>query len=376
MTTLHELLARASEGDARPVPVSADLGRARTALRRHRTRRTSAAALVVIAVAASGWGAASISGGPLNRSSSATAPSPSAVSPARQKLVPAGLEAGPYLIGKVPEGWELQADDPAVLAPSDGSVSADPHDLVGKLVVIFAVNPVGKGTALRWNGEAFVARGSGDTAVLARATRDDEPRGSLLVQYPVKSLPQRLVLEFAAAVTVTHAASRPDRDGADSAARTAVLLNTEDSTSVVGAPTILPASASHKRSWALPGGAVHHEYRLVGLANADTVAAQRLASDPRSLAVHPATYLSVDFVPHPGKKPEVPGNPAYSNTEAVDINGADGTLTTMKNGLGVIRLDWIDGAGNYHVVMVDRLQTSAGLSGLSATQILAVGRSI
>jgi hypothetical protein len=142
-----------------------------------------------------------------------------------------------------------------------------------------------------------------------------------------------------------------------------------------GAPTELPAIASLKESWMFEGGSVQHEYRLAGPANADTATPDALTANPRSLAVHPATYLTVDFNPGVGKF-EVPADPAFSNIETVDVNGVMGQLTTMKNGLGVIRLDWVDAAGNYHVVMVDRLKTSDGLSGLSVQQILAVGRSV
>ncbi|RJS44818.1 hypothetical protein D4739_00220 [Nocardioides cavernaquae] len=146
-------------------------------------------------------------------------------------------------------------------------------------------------------------------------------------------------------------------------------------TTTLGAPTELPAIASLKDSWMYDNGVVHHEYRLAGPANADTATPEALAANPRSLAVHPATYLTVDFNPGVGKF-EVPADPAFSNIETVDVHGVMGQLTTMKNGLGVIRLDWVDVAGNYRTVMVDRLKTSDGLSGLSAQQILAVGRSV
>ncbi len=180
-----------------------------------------------------------------------------------------------------------------------------------------------------------------------------------------------IVVATATGVGAAVAADRPSAGALEPGVFDTPVLTT----TVAGAPTKLPAIASLKRSWASSGGSVYHEYRLAGPANADTATPEALENDPKSRAVHPATYLTVDFVPKVGTF-EVPADPAFNNTEKVDVNGSVGTLTTSKNGLGVIRLDWVDAAGNYHVVMTERLNTSDGLSGLSADQILAVGRSV
>lgn len=384
MTELHELLRRASESDATPVPVRDDLARARAALRRYRMRRVATASLAVFVIGVGGAAVGpSISGVLLDRDGSvAVGPEPSRAIPT-PRLVPADLEVGPYVLGRVPHDWELQAEDPVVFSPTDDSVSADPANLTGKLVVIYAVNPVGDGKKVTWQGQEFVERRRGDMATVTRETQADEPRGSLSVQYPIKAFPQALALEFAAAVHVTAAAT-PDRAGSsetvpDSSAYAAPV----QITSTLGAPTELPAIASHKDSWLFNNGALHHEYSLAGAANADTATPEAIATDPTSPAVHPATYLTVSFNPEVGEnavigegKLQIPADPKFNRTRTVDINGAVGKLTTSKNGLGVIRLDWIDAAGNYHVVKVDRLQTSDGTSGLSANQILAIGRSI
>lgn len=180
-----------------------------------------------------------------------------------------------------------------------------------------------------------------------------------------------LVVAGATGIGTAVASDQPGIGPGVPAVHTAPL----QSTSAVGAPTVLPAIASLKGSWTLSGGQVHHEYRLAGSANSDTATAEALERNPESRAVHPATYLTVDFIPQVGDL-QIPADPAYNNITTVDVNGAEGKLTIAKNGLGVIRLDWIDAQGNYHVVMSERLDTSDGVSGLAADQILAVGRSV
>lgn len=142
----------------------------------------------------------------------------------------------------------------------------------------------------------------------------------------------------------------------------------------LGAPSYLPSIATLAdvvRDAA--GGQIVREYALSGRANANTVTAQGLALNPK--AVHPATVMTVYYIPGL-QNPDIPVDPTYFDVAAVDINGARGTLSTPKSGLGAYRVDWVDAAGDYHVVLSERLKTPEGTSGLAAADLLAVARSV
>jgi hypothetical protein len=114
---------------------------------------------------------------------------------------------GPYLFGKVPDGWEVQAEDPVVIAPTDGSASADQNDFRGKLVIMYELNPIGPGDTVTWGGRTFKMRGDSGYRSIVRRTGGDEPAGIVVVQYPEKQWTQELMLEFAAGVKVTDKAT-------------------------------------------------------------------------------------------------------------------------------------------------------------------------
>jgi hypothetical protein len=210
MTDLHDLFRRASEADAQPIPVNDDLARARSALRRRRTWRTGAASLAAVAVVAGSVGVSNLVGGTApDGTGIASRPSsgPKSADPSDIRLVASDLEVGPYLLGKIPDGWAAQADDPVVIAPTDGSVSADPNDFRGKLVVMYERNPIGPGDTVTWDDKSFKMRGDSGYRSIVRRTGGDEPEGIVVVQYPEKEWTQELMLEFASAVKVTDKAT-------------------------------------------------------------------------------------------------------------------------------------------------------------------------
>jgi hypothetical protein len=142
-----------------------------------------------------------------------------------------------------------------------------------------------------------------------------------------------------------------------------------------GAPTFLPSIAHLLSESGEPKapGAVFRQYSLDGPANASNVTPQALLLDPTH--VHPATELSIDFVPG-FSHPDVPFAPEWFTRTIVDVNGAAASVIVAKTGLGATRVDWVDAAGNYHVVLTDRLRTSDGVSGLDVDTLLAIARSI
>jgi hypothetical protein len=210
MSDLHDLLRRASDAEAQPVSLADDLARAHSALRRRRTWRTGAASLAAVAVVAGSVGVSSLVGDTAPDGPGIASPSssgPSSVDASDIKLVASNLEVGPYLFGKVPDGWEVQAEDPVVIAPTDGSASADQNDFRGKLVIMYELNPIGPGDTVTWGGRTFKMRGDSGYRSIVRRTGGDEPAGIVVVQYPEKQWTQELMLEFAAGVKVTDKAT-------------------------------------------------------------------------------------------------------------------------------------------------------------------------
>jgi hypothetical protein len=210
MTDLHDLLRRASEVDAQPVPVTDDLARAHSALRRRRTWRAGAASLAVVAVVGAGVGLSSLvdgAGPDGTRIAAQPSSGPASVDVRDIELVASDLEVGPYVLGKIPDGWEVQAEDPVVIAPTDGSVTPDPNDFRGKLVVLYELNPIGPGDTVIWGDKSFKMRGDSGYRAIVRRTGGDEPAGIVVVQYPEDAWTQDLMLEFAAAVKVTDKAT-------------------------------------------------------------------------------------------------------------------------------------------------------------------------
>lgn len=205
MTELRDLLDRASTAPADPVPVADDLARARTALRRRRTWRTRTATLGVAALAAAGLGTSALLDGPEREPDRQESTLPG--TDGRIRLVAADTQAGPYVIGKIPEDWAVQGENPyrVTIAPTDGSVGDHPDDFVGKLVVLYDQNPIA-GEPVEHNGRTFHLLTDGDHTRILVETRAGEPEGVMTVQYPDDTWPLKTMLEFADAVVVTDAA--------------------------------------------------------------------------------------------------------------------------------------------------------------------------
>jgi hypothetical protein len=172
-----------------------------------------------------------------------------------------------------------------------------------------------------------------------------------------------------AALAITH----NDTDAVTKTKLTKVQLASASAST--GAPTMLPAIAHLLSETDEPKApdAVFRQYSLDGAANASNVTEQALLLNPKG--VHPDTQLSISFVPR-FTPPDAPFEAAWFTRSTVDVNGAAATVLTAKNGLGTERIDWVDAAGDYHVVMVDRLRTADGLSGLDVDTLLAIARSI
>lgn len=196
----HALALAAGDGESAASEAAGDLARAQHAARVRRRRRlryavsglTTAAVVAVLAVLASG----------------VVSDRPSVVGD-RVTLVAGPLAVTPYVFDRVPEGWEVQGQSPTALtiAPSDGSVSADPDVFVGKLVVMYDQQAM-YGDPVELDGRTFfVAEGGDDYTTVSVRTTDSEPSGVVRVQYPADAgWRTSQMLEFLAGVTVTDEA--------------------------------------------------------------------------------------------------------------------------------------------------------------------------
>jgi hypothetical protein len=120
---------------------------------------------------------------------------------------------------------------------------------------------------------------------------------------------------------------------------------------------------------------VEKEYQLPGAANADTVPPGGI-DDTNLYAVHPATVITVTYAPEVNAVPaEIVAGSEFSHVTPAVVGGHPGFVTTAKNGLGVVRIDWVDDAG-YHIVMCERLKTVDGVSGVTADELLKVASSL
>lgn len=211
MTDLRELLDRASgtaDTTASSVPVTDDLARARTALRRSRVWRTGAAAFAVAAVVAGGVTVAATTSSD-NAPVAARDQSPNDAAGDGIRLLSANVTSGPYTLGKLPEGWEIQGESPrnVVIAPAGGGVSPDPNDFRGKLVVNFEQNPLPEDAReVEWNGRTFYFGGDSGYTMIHVVTRAGEQEGKVVVQYPSENWSEENMLEFADAVRVNESA--------------------------------------------------------------------------------------------------------------------------------------------------------------------------
>lgn len=152
---------------------AADLARARTAARARSRRRfrlalSGVTAAVVLAVGA----AVALDQRPGEE-------------PAGVQLVAEPFEAAPYTFDLTPEGWSVQAQQPTAvtIVPDDGSVSDEPNDFVGKLVILFDTNEP-DGQLVDRDGRQFWVSSSSDYTTVATRSRDGEPVGVVRIQYP------------------------------------------------------------------------------------------------------------------------------------------------------------------------------------------------
>jgi len=116
--------------------INADLDRGRRALRKRRTVQKLTGSAFAAAALAVGFTIATTG------SSAPTTPTavqtPGSVSAGATRLVAyTGSQPKGYTIDKVPDGWEIQADDPSalILAPKD-ALDKDPHSFVGKIGIM------------------------------------------------------------------------------------------------------------------------------------------------------------------------------------------------------------------------------------------------
>jgi hypothetical protein len=117
-----------------------------------------------------------------------------------------------------------------------------------------------------------------------------------------------------------------------------------------------------------------NQYQLAGAANSDTLPPGGV-DETTAPTAHPATLLTVTFVPGMRSVPDLPADPAYFDIRATTVAGIPGLLTTPKSDFGVYRVDWIDSQG-YHIVMCERRQTTDGTSGLPADELVRVASSL
>jgi hypothetical protein len=113
--------------------INSDLDRGRRALRKRRTVQKIAGS--AFAVAALGVGLVFANNGTPGGSTPTVAKDPGSVSaPATRLVAYTGQQPKGYTIDKVPNGWEIQADNKYVLslAPKD-ALDKDPQSLVGKI---------------------------------------------------------------------------------------------------------------------------------------------------------------------------------------------------------------------------------------------------
>lgn len=132
-----------------------------------------------------------------------------------------------------------------------------------------------------------------------------------------------------------------------------------------GAPSALAANLA-------TGAPSSAAYQLAGAANANTVPAAGVTDAAEALAQHPATALTVVFVPASQGPP--PEQDPYTNTSTVSIAGHTATVTTTGQ-YGPMRIEWVD-ANGYHAVSCARLHTSSGISGLSLNDLTHVATSL
>ena len=188
---LKRALDAASSGDRTMPGPGEDLARARTAMRARTRRRyrTGLGGLVIAAVV--GIGTVGILA---NQPDTST----------RIHLVAERFVAAPYTFDLTPKGWAVQAQNPyaVTIVPDDGSISTNPDDFVGKLVITFDENPL-SGRSVEHDGRKIWISKSDDYTSMATPTRAGEPGGIVRIQYPQDTgWNEAAMLDFLASVRV------------------------------------------------------------------------------------------------------------------------------------------------------------------------------
>jgi hypothetical protein len=122
-------------------------------------------------------------------------------------------------------------------------------------------------------------------------------------------------------------------------------------------------------------GAYVQQFALPGVVNSDTLTVtDRSGNQPQ--VGHQETRLSISVNPSVTELPDdFLTNDGYAHRSTVQWGQVQAIVTTMPNGLGVERVDWIDAAG-YHVVMTERLTMPEGLAGLPLDEVVRIAESV
>lgn len=176
---LKRALLTVADGERPAADPAADLARARSAARARSRRRLRLALSGATTAAVLAVGAGAVlqgDGGPAR---------PATTRAVGVELVAEPFEAAPYTFDLAPAGWSVQAQQPTAvtIAPDDGSVSEEPDDFRGKLVILFDANPP-DGRVLDRDGRRFwISDDAGHTTVATRS-RPGDPEGVVRIQYP------------------------------------------------------------------------------------------------------------------------------------------------------------------------------------------------
>jgi hypothetical protein len=182
MNDLNALLDRAAGPTTAPVDIYADLARGHRALSRTRRRRGALGLAGVAVAGVAGFGLSRyVQAEPEVYAHDAGQHGSAGISFLAQPF-----KAGPYTFDQTPQGWEVQGSNPtAVTIAPVGFADQNPLSFVGKLVILLDGNPP-HGEQVVVDGRTFWvdASGGGDSTTIGTATRDDEPPGTVSIQYP------------------------------------------------------------------------------------------------------------------------------------------------------------------------------------------------
>ncbi|WP_109509874.1 hypothetical protein [Nocardioides speluncae] len=208
-TDLNDLLHTAGRTDGTDsFDARADLARGRRALARIRRRRVAGGVLGLAVAGVIGTTAVREYAGDDTPTARQEQQSSSGVEAVR--LVSQPLDAGSYRFGKVPDGWSVQGENAfRVTIAKDGDPDTHPDSFIGKLVIMLDSNAPAGDEVTHHNGREFWVNsdGGGDHTSISTLTRDGEPAGTILVQFPNDAGWAKLtMLEFLDSVEVLEGA--------------------------------------------------------------------------------------------------------------------------------------------------------------------------